>query len=144
MGGRQSRKTFREWKATCRYRSSGQFCYRFSSVLQEKLDAWLSHCFSMLEHMVSVFTTGNTLLLIIFFFSHLLKSDCPCFLVSPPSAKNKPPQISSTYHRKTVYTLAWGPPTPPLSSGESSSALWQSRTPMQSTQMPWSWYALPS
>ncbi|KAM9185379.1 gem-associated protein 5 isoform 1-T1 [Mergus octosetaceus] len=34
------------------------------------------------------------------------------------SAKNKPPQISSTYHKKTVYTLAWGPPTPPLSSGE--------------------------
>ncbi|PKU31424.1 hypothetical protein llap_18272 [Limosa lapponica baueri] len=32
------------------------------------------------------------------------------------SAKNKPPQISSTYHKKTVYTLAWGPPTPPLSS----------------------------
>ncbi|NXT75798.1 GEMI5 protein, partial [Zapornia atra] len=34
------------------------------------------------------------------------------------SAKNKPPQISSTYHKKTVYTLAWGPPTPPLSFGE--------------------------
>ncbi|KAM9373511.1 gem-associated protein 5 [Phaethornis superciliosus] len=33
------------------------------------------------------------------------------------SAKNKPPQISSTYHKKTVYTLAWGPPSPPLSSG---------------------------
>ncbi|NXL56409.1 GEMI5 protein, partial [Chordeiles acutipennis] len=33
------------------------------------------------------------------------------------SAKNKPPQISSTYHKKTVYTLVWGPPTPPLSSG---------------------------
>uniref|UniRef100_A0A663ML09 Gem nuclear organelle associated protein 5 n=1 Tax=Athene cunicularia TaxID=194338 RepID=A0A663ML09_ATHCN len=33
------------------------------------------------------------------------------------STKNKPPQISSTYHKKTVYTLAWGPPTPPLSSG---------------------------
>uniref|UniRef100_A0A8C9NHK3 Gem nuclear organelle associated protein 5 n=1 Tax=Serinus canaria TaxID=9135 RepID=A0A8C9NHK3_SERCA len=33
-------------------------------------------------------------------------------------AKNKPPQISSTYHKKTVYTLAWGPPTPPLISGE--------------------------
>ncbi|NXL84581.1 GEMI5 protein, partial [Alectura lathami] len=32
------------------------------------------------------------------------------------STKNKPPQISSTYHKKTVYTLAWGPPTPPLSS----------------------------
>ncbi|KAH0629873.1 hypothetical protein JD844_012324 [Phrynosoma platyrhinos] len=28
---------------------------------------------------------------------------------------NKPPQISSTYHKKTVYTLAWGPPIPPLS-----------------------------
>ncbi|NWH88142.1 GEMI5 protein, partial [Aegithalos caudatus] len=36
------------------------------------------------------------------------------------SAKNKPPQISSTYHKKTVYTLAWGPPTPPLLSGEES------------------------
>ncbi|NXO29148.1 GEMI5 protein, partial [Cisticola juncidis] len=36
------------------------------------------------------------------------------------SAKNKPPQISSTYHKKTVYTLAWGPPTPPLVSGEES------------------------
>ncbi|NXH06914.1 GEMI5 protein, partial [Loxia leucoptera] len=36
------------------------------------------------------------------------------------SAKNKPPQISSTYHKKTVYTLAWGPPTPPLISGEES------------------------
>ncbi|XP_036380032.1 gem-associated protein 5 [Megalops cyprinoides] len=30
---------------------------------------------------------------------------------------NKPPQISSTYHRKTVYTLAWGPLVPPLSFG---------------------------
>ncbi|XP_048853566.1 gem-associated protein 5 isoform X1 [Brienomyrus brachyistius] len=27
---------------------------------------------------------------------------------------NKPPQISSTYHRKTVYSLAWGPPVPLL------------------------------
>ncbi|NXX42415.1 GEMI5 protein, partial [Tricholaema leucomelas] len=33
------------------------------------------------------------------------------------SARNKPPQISSTYHKKTVYTLAWGPPTAPLSYG---------------------------
>ncbi|XP_030911062.1 gem-associated protein 5, partial [Geospiza fortis] len=39
------------------------------------------------------------------------------------SAKNKPPQISSTYHKKTVYTLAWGPPTPPLISGEESEQL---------------------
>ncbi|XP_066572558.1 gem-associated protein 5 isoform X1 [Amia ocellicauda] len=30
---------------------------------------------------------------------------------------NKPPQISSTYHRKTVYTVAWGPPIPPLTFG---------------------------
>ncbi|XP_064205769.1 gem-associated protein 5 isoform X2 [Anguilla rostrata] len=30
---------------------------------------------------------------------------------------NKPPQVSSTYHRKTVYTLAWGPPVPPMSFG---------------------------
>ncbi|XP_062977629.1 gem-associated protein 5 [Elgaria multicarinata webbii] len=30
---------------------------------------------------------------------------------------SKPPQISSTYHKKTVYTLAWGPPVPPLSFG---------------------------
>ncbi|XP_023568964.1 gem-associated protein 5 isoform X2 [Octodon degus] len=28
---------------------------------------------------------------------------------------NKPPQISSTYHKRTVYTLAWGPPVPPMS-----------------------------
>ncbi|NWT54853.1 GEMI5 protein, partial [Erythrocercus mccallii] len=38
-------------------------------------------------------------------------------------AKNKAPQISSTYHKKTVYTLAWGPPTPPLISGEESEQL---------------------
>ncbi|XP_061596575.1 gem-associated protein 5 isoform X2 [Cololabis saira] len=30
---------------------------------------------------------------------------------------NKPPQVSNSYHRKTVYTLAWGPPVPPLSFG---------------------------
>ncbi|XP_048399577.1 gem-associated protein 5 isoform X2 [Stegostoma tigrinum] len=30
---------------------------------------------------------------------------------------NKPPQISSSYHRKTVYTLAWGPPLPPMTTG---------------------------
>ncbi|XP_077182554.1 gem-associated protein 5 isoform X3 [Paroedura picta] len=30
---------------------------------------------------------------------------------------NKPPQISSSYHKKTVYALAWGPPVPPLSLG---------------------------
>uniref|UniRef100_A0A8B9H774 Gem (nuclear organelle) associated protein 5 n=1 Tax=Astyanax mexicanus TaxID=7994 RepID=A0A8B9H774_ASTMX len=30
---------------------------------------------------------------------------------------NKPPQISSTYHRRTVYSLDWGPPIPPLSFG---------------------------
>ncbi|XP_042637665.1 gem-associated protein 5 [Orycteropus afer afer] len=30
---------------------------------------------------------------------------------------NKPPQISSTYHRKTVYTLAWGPPVSSVSLG---------------------------
>ncbi|XP_057216483.1 gem-associated protein 5 [Triplophysa rosa] len=32
---------------------------------------------------------------------------------------NKPPQISSTYHRRTVYTLSWGPPVPPVSFGGS-------------------------
>ncbi|KAI4880888.1 hypothetical protein NFI96_029768 [Prochilodus magdalenae] len=32
---------------------------------------------------------------------------------------NKPPQISSTYHRRTVYSLDWGPPIPPLSFGGS-------------------------
>lgn len=32
---------------------------------------------------------------------------------------NKPPLISSSYHRKTVYTLAWGPPVPPVSFGSS-------------------------
>ncbi|XP_004485370.2 gem-associated protein 5 isoform X2 [Dasypus novemcinctus] len=31
---------------------------------------------------------------------------------------NKPPQISSTYHKKTVYTLAWGPPVPMSLGGE--------------------------
>ncbi|XP_061104409.1 gem-associated protein 5 isoform X4 [Conger conger] len=30
---------------------------------------------------------------------------------------NKSPQISSTYHRKTVYTVAWGPPVPPMAFG---------------------------
>ncbi|KAM8835184.1 gem-associated protein 5 [Synchiropus picturatus] len=30
---------------------------------------------------------------------------------------NKPPQVSSSYHKRTVYTLAWGPPVPPLSFG---------------------------
>ncbi|KAM4675681.1 gem-associated protein 5 [Discoglossus pictus] len=30
---------------------------------------------------------------------------------------NKPPQISSTYHKKTVYSLSWGPPLPPFSFG---------------------------
>ncbi|XP_037322661.2 gem-associated protein 5 isoform X2 [Pungitius pungitius] len=30
---------------------------------------------------------------------------------------NRPPQISSSYHKKTVYTLAWGPPVPPVSFG---------------------------
>ncbi|XP_054424101.1 gem-associated protein 5 isoform X2 [Pteronotus mesoamericanus] len=30
---------------------------------------------------------------------------------------NKPPQISSTYHKKTVYSLAWGPPIPSMSLG---------------------------
>uniref|UniRef100_UPI003AAE5D3E gem-associated protein 5 n=1 Tax=Centroberyx gerrardi TaxID=166262 RepID=UPI003AAE5D3E len=34
---------------------------------------------------------------------------------------NKPPQISSSYHRKTVYTLAWGPPVPPMSFGAAES-----------------------
>ncbi|XP_026855963.2 gem-associated protein 5 isoform X3 [Electrophorus electricus] len=32
---------------------------------------------------------------------------------------NKPPQISSTFHRRTVYCLGWGPPIPPLSFGGS-------------------------
>ncbi|XP_036900726.1 gem-associated protein 5 [Sturnira hondurensis] len=31
---------------------------------------------------------------------------------------SKPPQISSTYHKKTVYSLAWGPPIPSMSLGE--------------------------
>ncbi|KAM8900481.1 gem-associated protein 5 isoform 2-T2 [Spinachia spinachia] len=30
---------------------------------------------------------------------------------------NRPPQISSSYHKKTVYTLAWGPAVPPVSFG---------------------------
>ncbi|KAM7374027.1 hypothetical protein PAMP_006704 [Pampus punctatissimus] len=36
---------------------------------------------------------------------------------------NKPPQISSSYHRKTVYTLAWGPPVPPMSFGAAGGKL---------------------
>ncbi|XP_077324510.1 gem-associated protein 5 isoform X2 [Lithobates pipiens] len=30
---------------------------------------------------------------------------------------SKPPQISSTYHKKTVYSMCWGPPLPPFSNG---------------------------
>ncbi|KAM4620896.1 gem-associated protein 5 [Polymixia lowei] len=30
---------------------------------------------------------------------------------------NKPPQISSSYHQKAVYRLAWGPAVPPMSFG---------------------------
>ncbi|CAM4671194.1 unnamed protein product [Leuciscus chuanchicus] len=33
---------------------------------------------------------------------------------------NKPPQISSTYHRRTIYSLSWGPPVPPMSFGGSA------------------------
>ncbi|TKS83312.1 Gem-associated protein 5 [Collichthys lucidus] len=36
---------------------------------------------------------------------------------------NKPPQISSSYHRQTVYTLAWGPPVPPMSFGAAGGKL---------------------
>ncbi|XP_077361495.1 gem-associated protein 5 [Festucalex cinctus] len=32
---------------------------------------------------------------------------------------SKPPQISSSYHKKTVYSLSWGPPLPPMSFGAS-------------------------
>ncbi|XP_077402822.1 gem-associated protein 5 isoform X2 [Vanacampus margaritifer] len=32
---------------------------------------------------------------------------------------NKPPQISSSYHKKTVYSLSWGPLLPPMSFGAS-------------------------
>nr|XP_015817348.2 gem-associated protein 5 isoform X1 [Nothobranchius furzeri] len=35
---------------------------------------------------------------------------------------NKPPQISSSYHRKTVYTLAWGPAVLPMSLGAEGKA----------------------
>ncbi|CAN0269315.1 unnamed protein product [Lampetra planeri] len=31
---------------------------------------------------------------------------------------NKPPQISSSYHKKTVYSLSWGPPVPPSPEGK--------------------------
>ncbi|KAG1969970.1 gem-associated protein 5 isoform X1 [Pimephales promelas] len=34
---------------------------------------------------------------------------------------NKPPQISSTYHRRTIYSLSWGPPVPPMSFGDKPS-----------------------
>lgn len=30
----------------------------------------------------------------------------------------RPPQVSSTYHKKAVYTLAWEPPVTPLSIGK--------------------------
>ncbi|XP_075066228.1 gem-associated protein 5 [Mixophyes fleayi] len=30
---------------------------------------------------------------------------------------SKPPQTSSTYHKKTVYSMCWGPPLPPFSFG---------------------------
>ncbi|XP_078712810.1 gem-associated protein 5 isoform X2 [Lampetra fluviatilis] len=33
---------------------------------------------------------------------------------------NKPPQISSSYHKKTVYSLSWGPPVPPSPEGQAS------------------------
>lgn len=109
---------------------------------------WLSHCFSILKHLLSVFTR-NTLLQFLGFFClfwiwfsfsfcfvlyfvlyfPLLKSDYSCFLTFLHSAKNKPPQISSTYHKRTVYTLAWGPPTLPLSAGERYNILLQSRNP---------------
>uniref|UniRef100_A0A7N8WQZ1 Gem (nuclear organelle) associated protein 5 n=1 Tax=Mastacembelus armatus TaxID=205130 RepID=A0A7N8WQZ1_9TELE len=39
---------------------------------------------------------------------------------------NKPPHISSSYHRKTVYTLAWGPPVPPMSFGAVGGKLYYS------------------
>lgn len=46
----------------------------------------------------------------------------PGVVFPPPDASAppplRPPQISSSYHRKTVYTLAWGPAVPPLSFGE--------------------------
>ncbi|XP_037125237.1 gem-associated protein 5 isoform X1 [Syngnathus acus] len=35
---------------------------------------------------------------------------------------SKPPQISSSYHKKTVYSLAWGPPLPPMSFGAAAAA----------------------
>ncbi|KAK7926235.1 hypothetical protein WMY93_008545 [Mugilogobius chulae] len=36
---------------------------------------------------------------------------------------NKSPEISSSYHKKTVYTVAWGPPVPPLSFSSSKGKL---------------------
>ncbi|XP_028322979.1 gem-associated protein 5 [Gouania willdenowi] len=36
---------------------------------------------------------------------------------------NRPPQISSSYHRRTVYSLAWGPLLPPPTSGATGGAV---------------------
>ncbi|MBN3319146.1 GEMI5 protein, partial [Atractosteus spatula] len=55
---------------------------------------------------------------------HPLKEGCLAFGTDDgkigiyEAYSSKPPQISSTYHRKTVYTIAWGPPIPPLSFGD--------------------------
>ncbi|XP_069051438.1 gem-associated protein 5 isoform X2 [Lepisosteus oculatus] len=55
---------------------------------------------------------------------HPLKEGCLAFGTDDgkigiyEAYSSKPPQISSTYHRKTVYTVAWGPPIPPLSFGD--------------------------
>uniref|UniRef100_H2ZXR1 Gem nuclear organelle associated protein 5 n=1 Tax=Latimeria chalumnae TaxID=7897 RepID=H2ZXR1_LATCH len=66
------------------------------------------------------------LVLNIFFFLswHPTKEGCLAFGTDDGKVgiydtySTKPPHISSTYHRKTVYVLAWGPPLPPLSLGK--------------------------
>ncbi|XP_030069204.1 gem-associated protein 5 isoform X2 [Microcaecilia unicolor] len=55
---------------------------------------------------------------------HLSKEGCLAFGTEDGKVgiydtySSKPPQISSTYHKKTVYSLAWGPPVPPVFGGE--------------------------
>ncbi|CAI9170742.1 unnamed protein product [Rangifer tarandus platyrhynchus] len=55
---------------------------------------------------------------------HLTKEGCLAFGTDDGKVglydtySNKPPQISSTYHKKTVYSLAWGPPVPAVALGE--------------------------
>lgn len=72
----------------------------------------LLNCFSLIS--------ANKVIIGSFYKEKLFISTMPfCLNLSvcnPPSLR--PPQISSTYHKKTVYSLAWGPPIPSLSLGK--------------------------